>query len=51
MIEDNPSTGCEAAMDDPKDEHSTDRLIDTICAGCDLPFPVNELGLCAQIVS
>jgi hypothetical protein len=33
-------------MNDPKDERKTDRLIDTICAGCDLPFPVNDLGLC-----
>lgn len=29
-----------------KDESSTDELIDTICVGCDLPFPVNDLGLC-----
>ncbi len=33
-------------MDDPQDERNTDILIDTICAGCDLPFPVNDLGLC-----
>lgn len=29
-----------------KDDSSTDELIDTICVGCDLPFPVNDLGLC-----
>jgi hypothetical protein len=33
-------------MTDPQDEHDTGVLIDTICAGCDLPFPVNDLGLC-----
>ncbi len=29
----------------PKDD-STDEWIDTFCVGCDLPFPVNDLGLC-----
>jgi hypothetical protein len=29
-----------------KGERNTDELIDTICVGCDLPFPVNDLGLC-----
>ena len=29
-----------------EDDSSTDELIDTICVGCDLPFPVNDLGLC-----
>ncbi|HML20990.1 MAG TPA: OST-HTH/LOTUS domain-containing protein [Aggregatilinea sp.] len=33
-------------MDEQKNEHDDDVLIDTICAGCDLPFPVNDLGLC-----
>ena len=33
-------------MEDPRNEYDTDVLIDTICAGCDLPFPVNDLGLC-----
>ncbi len=32
-------------MDYPEDD-STDELIDTFCVGCDLPFPVNDLGLC-----
>ena len=32
-------------MDYFDDEHD-DILIDTICAGCDLPAPVNDLGLC-----
>lgn len=35
-------------MPDPQDEHDTSVLIDTICAGCDLPFPVNDLGLCDE---
>lgn len=29
-----------------KGERDTDELIDTICVGCDLPFPVNDLSLC-----
>jgi hypothetical protein len=29
-----------------KGERNTDELIDTLCVGCDLPFPVNDLGLC-----
>lgn len=33
-------------MDYPEDD-STDEWIDTFCVGCDLPLPVNELGLCA----
>ena len=33
-------------MVDPTNQHDEDVLIDTICAGCDLPFPVNDLGLC-----
>ncbi len=32
-------------MDYPEDD-STDELIDTFCVGCDLPFAVNDLGLC-----
>jgi hypothetical protein len=28
--------------------NNPDSLIDTICAGCDLPFPVNDLGLCDE---
>lgn len=32
-------------MDYPEDD-STDELIDTFCVSCDLPFPVNDLGLC-----
>lgn len=32
-------------MNNPND-HDDDVLIDTICAGCDLPFPVNDLGFC-----
>jgi hypothetical protein len=32
-------------MDYPEDD-STDELIDTFCVVCDLPFPVNDLGLC-----
>jgi hypothetical protein len=32
-------------MDYPEDD-STDELIDTFCVGCDLPLPVNDLGLC-----
>ena len=35
-------------MADPEDERETDLLIDTICVGCDLPFPVNDLGLCDE---
>lgn len=35
-------------MDGPKNEHDDNVLIDTICAGCDLPFPVNNLGLCDE---
>jgi hypothetical protein len=35
-------------MDDPKDGHNTSVLIDTICAGCDLPCPMNDLGLCDE---
>ncbi|MEO8397577.1 MAG: hypothetical protein ABI700_31565, partial [Chloroflexota bacterium] len=31
-----------------EDQDSDDFLIDTICVGCDLPFPVNDLGLCAE---
>jgi len=33
-------------MDYQEDDSSTDELIDTFCMGCDLPFPVNDLGLC-----
>lgn len=33
-------------MGHQKSERNTDELIDTICVGCDLPFPVNDLGLC-----
>lgn len=33
-------------MDYQEDDSSTDELIDTFCVGCDLPFPVNDLGLC-----
>ena len=33
-------------MDDPTNQHDEDVIIDTICVGCDLPFPVNDLGLC-----
>ncbi len=32
-------------MDYPEDD-STDELIDTFCVACDLPLPVNDLGLC-----
>jgi hypothetical protein len=32
-------------MGHPEDE-SMDELIDTFCVGCDLPLPVNDLGLC-----
>lgn len=32
-------------MDYPEDD-STDELTDTFCIGCDLPLPVNDLGLC-----
>jgi len=32
-------------MDYPEDD-STDELIDTFCVGCDLPLPINDLGLC-----
>jgi hypothetical protein len=32
-------------VDYPEDD-STDEVIDTFCMGCDLPFPVNDLGLC-----
>lgn len=32
-------------MDYPEDD-STDELIVTFCVGCDLLFPVNNLGLC-----
>jgi len=35
-------------MADQKNEHNNDSLIDTICAGCDLPFPVNDLRLCDE---
>ena len=31
---------------DYSEDDSTDELIDTFCVGCDLPFPVNDLGLC-----
>ncbi len=34
-------------MTDPQDERDTG-MIDTICDGCDLPFPVNDLGLCDE---
>jgi hypothetical protein len=33
-------------MDYFDDEHDDGILIDTICAGCDLSAPVNDLGLC-----
>ncbi len=32
-------------MEYPEDD-SIDELIDTFCAACDLPFAVNDLGLC-----
>ncbi|MDL1867396.1 hypothetical protein FBR06_09225 [Betaproteobacteria bacterium PRO4] len=32
-------------MDDQEND-STNEVIDTFCVGCDLPFPVNDLGLC-----
>jgi hypothetical protein len=32
-------------MDYPEDD-SADEWIDTFCVGCDLPFHVNDLGLC-----
>lgn len=32
-------------MEYPEDD-STDEWIDTFCVACDLPFPVNDLGLC-----
>ena len=32
-------------MDYPEDD-SADEWVDTFCVGCDLPFPVNDLGLC-----
>ncbi len=32
-------------MDDQEND-STNEVIDTCCVGCDLPFPVNDLGLC-----
>ncbi len=28
------------------EDDNTDELIDTFCVGCDLPFAVNDLGLC-----
>ncbi len=31
---------------DYSEDDSTDELIDTFCVGCDLPLPVNDLGLC-----
>jgi hypothetical protein len=31
---------------DYQGDNSTDELIDTFCMGCDLPFRVNDLGLC-----
>ncbi|HMN15098.1 MAG TPA: OST-HTH/LOTUS domain-containing protein [Bellilinea sp.] len=33
-------------MNNPKGEHDDDVLIDTICVGCDLILPVNDLRLC-----
>jgi hypothetical protein len=35
-------------MTDPQDERDPGILIDTICAGCDLILPVNDLGLCDE---
>jgi hypothetical protein len=35
-------------MANPKNGHDNDSRIDTMCAGCDLPFPVNDLGLCNE---
>jgi hypothetical protein len=35
----------ENTMDNPGDD-SCSELIDTFCIACDLPFPVNDLGLC-----
>lgn len=32
-------------MDYPEDDNISE-LIDTFCVACDLPFPVNDLGLC-----
>jgi hypothetical protein len=37
-------------MDYPEDD-STDEWIDTFCVGCDLPLPVNDLGLCDTCVA
>lgn len=31
---------------DYQGDNSTDEVIDTFCMGCDLPFRVNDLGLC-----
>lgn len=28
------------------EDNSTCELIDTFCLGCDLPLPVNDMGLC-----
>lgn len=35
-------------MTDPEDDPKLDVLIDTICVGCDLILPVNDLGLCDE---
>ncbi len=35
-------------MAEQKNEHDDHRLIDTICVGCDIPLPVNDLGLCDE---
>ncbi|MEB2286598.1 MAG: OST-HTH/LOTUS domain-containing protein [Anaerolineae bacterium] len=35
-------------MNDPDNEHDEGELIDTICIGCDLTLPVNDLGLCDE---
>ncbi len=33
-------------MNNQQDEYDDSFLIDTICIGCDIPLPVNDLGLC-----
>jgi len=48
MINGIESTGKGNMTDYQEDQDSDDFLIDTICAGCDLPFAVNDLGLCAE---
>lgn len=43
---DNSLGNDEIAMDDPANQHDEHVLIDTICMGCDLILPVNDLSLC-----